>query len=148
MPLAVDLVPRQLDHPPLGVEVQHADVGRRAVLDVVHQGVERDLEQVVAGLAGRRELVVDDPVMRRPPVVEDVVERARDAHRLAVRADLEGHVDASSTVAEEVVDDLGGRLAAAPGVGDDLGQLAHVDLDGADERLLLRRPACAPGHRG
>ena len=112
------------------------------VLDVVHQGVERDLEQVVARLAGRRELVVDDAVMRGPPVVEDVVERARDADRLAVRADLEGHVDPAAAVAEEVVDDLDGRLAPGPGVGHDVGQLAHVDLDGADERLLLRRPAC------
>ena len=25
---------------------------------------------------------------------------------------------------------------------DDVGQLAHVDLDGPDERLLLRRQAC------
>ena len=117
VPLAVDLLPRQLDHPPLGVEVEHADVGLGPVLDVVHQGVEGDLEQVVARLAGRRQLVVDDPVVGGPPVVEDVVEDAGDADRLAARPDLERHVDPAPAVAEELVEDLAGRLAAGEGVG-------------------------------
>ncbi len=77
--------------------------------------------------------------MGGPPVVEDVVERAGDAHRLAARPDLEGHVDPAPAVAEKMVEDIDSTPTPGASVGHDLGQLAHIDLDGPDERLLLRR---------
>src|SRR5438128_2077445 len=74
--LGPDLVPRLLEHLSHGMQVKYADVRLGAVLNMVHEGIDAHLEQIVARFVRGGELVVDDSVVIASPVVEDVVEDA------------------------------------------------------------------------
>jgi hypothetical protein len=137
VPLGPDVLPLLLDHLPGRVEVKHAGVRRGLVLGVVHEDVDADLEQVVARLPGGGQLVVEDAVVVGPPVVEDVIEEAGDVDRLVVRPDVESRIHAAAAVAEHVAQDLVDRPPQLEREGEDVGQLADVDAQGAHERLLL-----------
>src|SRR5262249_8567862 len=135
VPTCIELVPGQGEHPALRMQVEDADVRTRPMLYMVHQRIQADLEQVTTRVVGWGELVVEDAMVREPPVVEDVVADAGDVDRLARWSDLEGHVDTLALVAEEVAEDLTRGLAARQRVGHDIGQLGHVDADGPIEGL-------------
>src|SRR5262249_1519468 len=98
--LSMNLWPAGFDHVPLGVQIEYADVRFGAVLDMVHQCVYPDLEQVVCRFIGRGQLVIDDAIVRRAAVVKDIIEDPCDVDRLTSRADLKGNVHAPSPIAE------------------------------------------------
>jgi len=137
VPLAVDLGPCHLDHESIRVEVEHAHVGLGPVLNMMHQGIESNLEQVVAGLACRCELLVDDPMVRGAPIIEHIIEDPGDTDRFPLWSNLESHIDPSPSVAKELPENFLCGFAAVAGISDDVREFAHVNPDSADKCLLL-----------
>ena len=126
MPLLVKGLPFQLQHLPSRMQVEDGHVGLGLVLGVVHEAIDAHLEEVVGRLVAGRQLVVDDPPPGDAPIVEDVIQLARQVDRFAMLAHLESHIDAAAAVAEQLFDDLRGLHADGNGVGQDVRKFADV----------------------
>ena len=111
-----------------GVQVKQRRGGPGLVLLVMHERIERHLEQVVGGAIGWGQLVVEDAVAGVPKVVKDVVKLARDLDLVAHRIYDEDGLHASASVTEHVSEDLWDRQALVLPVVDQHRDLLDVGV--------------------